>query len=72
MTAWIVPGARLRGLGSRLRLRRLRGPGAGHPESVTAELPEADEEMLAALDFLLWPEQAGYAIRHTFRRREDP
>jgi hypothetical protein len=71
VTSWIVLRARACGLASRLRLRRLRGPGPGYPESVTAELPEADEEMLAALDFLLWPQHAGYAVRHAFRRRED-
>lgn len=32
----------------------LRMP-AGHPESLTAELPGADEEMLAELCTVLWP-----------------
>jgi hypothetical protein len=64
--------ARLRGLLVRLRLLRPNGPGCLHPESMTAELPDADEEMLAELDYLLWPEQSGHMLRHAFRRREDP
>jgi hypothetical protein len=63
--------ARLRGLAVRLRLRRPCGPGPLHPESMTAELPDADEEMLAFFDCQLWPRQAGRAARYAFRRRED-
>lgn len=46
---------------------RKRGPAARHPESVTAELPEADEELLAELDAVLWPRQAR-AVRSPFPR----
>jgi len=38
--------------------RRRTGPGPGHPESVTAGLAEASEQLLAALDAELWPRQA--------------
>ena len=31
-------------------------PSASHPESLTAELPEADELALAELAGVLWPE----------------
>jgi hypothetical protein len=31
-------------------------PAGEHPENLTAELPEADEEWLAALADELWPE----------------
>jgi hypothetical protein len=57
---------------ARLRLLRPNGPGPLHPESMTAELAEADEEMLAELDFLLWLHQFGHVHGCAFRRREDP
>ncbi len=63
---------RVRALAVRLRLLCPNGPGPLHPESMTAELAEADEEMLAELDYLLWPQQAGHMLRYAFRRREDP
>jgi hypothetical protein len=62
----------VRALGVRLRLLCPNGPGPLHPESMTAELAEADEEMLAELDFLLWPQQSGHMLRYAFRRQEDP
>lgn len=40
------------------RRRRLVGPVAGHPESVTADLGRAVEDELAALDRVLWPRGA--------------
>jgi hypothetical protein len=61
-----------RRLAVRLRLLCPNDPGPLHPESMTAELAEADEEMLAELDFLLWPQQSGHMLRCAFRRREDP
>lgn len=64
--------ARLRGLAVRLRLRRPNGPGCLHPESMTAELADAEEELLAFLDYQLWPQQSGHVLRYAFRRREEP
>jgi hypothetical protein len=72
MSRWSLLWVRVRGLAVRLRLLCPNGPGPLHLESVTAELADADEEMLAELDFLLWPHQSGRVLRYALRRREDP
>ncbi len=41
---------------SEAQARELAGMAAGHPESLGAELPEADEEMLGAYCAELWPD----------------
>ncbi|MBO0817530.1 MAG: hypothetical protein J2P30_20570 [Actinobacteria bacterium] len=70
MTSMVI-WARLRGAAVRVRLRRPAGPGPDHPESMTAELDDAAEALLAWLDVVLWPGQAApgrlgadYTCRH--------
>lgn len=41
----------------------LTGPASGHPESLTAELPEAHEEWLAGLAADFWPGDEYASIR---------
>lgn len=47
----------------------LAGPPPRHPESVTAELPEAHEEWLAALAADFWPRDEYASIRSPGRAR---
>lgn len=42
----------------RVRRRVSAGPGPGHPESMTAVLPAAQEGLLAELDAEIFPDQA--------------
>jgi hypothetical protein len=50
--------------------REALGMPAGHPERITAELPEDQEEQLAALAAELWPDD-DYVQIITDTRRED-
>jgi predicted pyridoxine 5'-phosphate oxidase superfamily flavin-nucleotide-binding protein len=66
------PAARLsfRARRAERRARKSIGMPARHPERLTAELPEADEEWLAGVAAELWPDDE-YAQIIAETRRED-